>query len=439
TLGCFQLESNLGKTFAKKLKPENIEHLSALVAILRPGSLDSLRDGKSITQHYIDRKNGKEEITYYHPALEPILKTTYAEMIFQEQSMSIAKEIAGFSLQKADMLRKAIGKKIPALMTKLESEFVNGCKDKGIVTEEQGKEIFEWIRASQKYQFNRSHSVSYALNTYLSAYAKAHFTKAFITAYLYYAKGKQKPFDEINALANNAKALNIEIKPPDLRYLNTNFKLIDGVIYFGLTDIKGIGQSVINRLQKTTTLVVERLKKSLDKFTWLDFLIFISQGLTSTGVKALISTGALDYMGISRSRMLYEYDLYNKLSGREQKWCESTLFDKGNWNGGYTSSIQNLSNVLALIIKAPTGRQGGCANKNRLIKLSSLLDMLNDTPYQLVDSPEWVSNTEESLLGISLTHAVVESCDINAANCTCKEWNSKLLKSKIALIAVSID
>ena len=116
TKGCFQLESRLGRSIAKKLKPSNIEELSALISILRPGCLEAIRDGKSVTNHYIDKKNGQESIDYFHPALEPILKTTYGEMIYQEQAMEIAKAIAGFNLQEADMLRKAIGKKKPEEM-----------------------------------------------------------------------------------------------------------------------------------------------------------------------------------------------------------------------------------------------------------------------------------------------------------------------------------
>ena len=119
TKGCFQLESRLGRSMAKKLKPQNIEQLSALISILGPGCLEAVRDGKTVSSHYIDKKNGKESVDYYHPALESILKKTYGEMIYQEQAMEIAKEIAGFDLQEADNLRKAIGKKKPEEMSKL--------------------------------------------------------------------------------------------------------------------------------------------------------------------------------------------------------------------------------------------------------------------------------------------------------------------------------
>ena len=124
TKGCFQLESRLGKSMSKKLKPENVEQLSALISILRPGCLEAIRDGKSVSNHYIDKKNGEESVDYYHPALEGVLKTTYGEMIYQEQAMNIAKHIAGFDLREADNLRKAIGKKNPEAMAKLKKKII---------------------------------------------------------------------------------------------------------------------------------------------------------------------------------------------------------------------------------------------------------------------------------------------------------------------------
>ena len=110
TKGCFQLESRLGRSMAKKLKPSNIEELSALISIMRPGCLEAVRDGKTVSSHYIDKKNGLESVDYFHKALEPALKNTYGEMVYQEQAMEITKAIAGFNLQEADMLRKEIGR-----------------------------------------------------------------------------------------------------------------------------------------------------------------------------------------------------------------------------------------------------------------------------------------------------------------------------------------
>ena len=249
TKGCFQLESRLGRSMAKKLKPENIEQLSALISIMRPGCLEAIRDGKSVSNHYIDRKNNAESIDYFHPSLRPILEPTYGEMIYQEQTMEIARAIAGFDLQEADMLRKAIGKKKAEDMAKVKFKFINGCEKSGIVTTDQADQIFGWIEKSQRYLFNKSHSVSYAINAYLSAYSKAHFPKVFFASYLRFAKDKIDPQAEIKELVQNANEMNISIHIPDIRLLNQLFILYNQEIYFGLTDIKGVGESVFKKIK----------------------------------------------------------------------------------------------------------------------------------------------------------------------------------------------
>jgi len=154
TKGIFQLESNLGKSWSRKLEPKNLEQLSALVSILRPGSLKALIEDKSITQHYIDRAHKREPITYIHDSCKDILEPTLGLMLYQEQTMQISKKIAGFTDIEADKLRKAIGKKKVDLMEKLKSKFVDGCEKTGMVSREKGLEIFEIIEKSARYQFN---------------------------------------------------------------------------------------------------------------------------------------------------------------------------------------------------------------------------------------------------------------------------------------------
>ncbi|HAI40387.1 MAG TPA: DNA polymerase III subunit alpha, partial [Maribacter sp.] len=151
TKGVFQLESNLGKSWAKRVQPKNIEELSALISIIRPGTLKAIVDGKTMTQHFVDRKNGVEEITYLHSSLEPILKGTQGVLVYQEQSMQIAQQLAGFDLQEADNLRKAIGKKKADLMAKVKGSFLKGASKKGVVSDEVAEEIFSWIEKSSRY------------------------------------------------------------------------------------------------------------------------------------------------------------------------------------------------------------------------------------------------------------------------------------------------
>ena len=179
TKGIFQLESNLGRAWSKRLQPTNIEELSALIALIRPGSLKAISDGKSMTQHYVDRKSGLDIIKYLHESLTDILETTKGVLIYQEQSMRIAQDLAGFNLQEADVLRKAIGKKKADLMAKVKTDFLAGCEKVGKVGKETAEEIFGWIEKSSRYSFNKSHAVCYAINSYKSAWYKANYTKQF--------------------------------------------------------------------------------------------------------------------------------------------------------------------------------------------------------------------------------------------------------------------
>jgi len=214
TKGVFQLESSLGRAWSKRAVPRNIEDLAALVSIIRPGCLKAIVDGKSMTQHYVDRKSGNEEIVYIHESLEPILKNTQGVLVYQEQSMEIAQRIAGFNLQQADDLRKAIGKKKAGLMAKIKKRFVEGAVNEAIVSKEDAEEIFSWIEKSSRYAFNKSHAVSYAICGYWSAFAKAHHPLEFYCNYLYYAHGKPDPQEEIRELVRDAKSLGIEYTLP---------------------------------------------------------------------------------------------------------------------------------------------------------------------------------------------------------------------------------
>ncbi len=197
TKGVFQLESNLGRSWSKKLQPEDIEELAALIALIRPGCLKAIIDGKSMTQHFVDRKHKLEEVSYLHESLEEILKPTYGVLVYQEQSMRIAQKLAGFDLKKADDLRKAIGKKKAGLMASIRSDFIEGCKKQQIVDEDTASEIFGWIEKSSRYSFNKSHAVAYAYDSYWSAWYKANHINEFFLSYLYYANEKQDPHQEV--------------------------------------------------------------------------------------------------------------------------------------------------------------------------------------------------------------------------------------------------
>lgn len=412
TKGIFQLESRLGRSIARKLKPENIEQLSALIAILRPGTLEAIRSGKSVTNHYIDKKNGQESLDYFHPSLEPILKTTYGEMIYQEQAMEIAKNIAGFDLQEADMLRKAIGKKKPEEMSKIKTKFLDGSSKVGVVSKEEAEQIFGWIEKSQRYSFNKSHSVSYAINAYLSAYAKAHFPKIFFASYLRFAKDKINPHEEIKALIQNANEMSVTVKVPDLRIMNEFFTLKNNDIYFGLTDIKGVGKSVYEKLTK----IVSSLDKEVSSLSWVEVLVHILLKINSTASKSMIESGALSFCNKTRTSMLFEYELASSLTKKELSFVEGNLQQY--------DSIKNMFNDLL---------SRGKINKNRQKVILDTVHILNNPPYSLVDTPDWIADIEDTNLGCAITCSKVDMYDISMTNTSCREFKTSIVNNNIII------
>ena len=399
TKGCFQLESRLGRMMAKKLKPSNIEELAALISIMRPGCLEAVRDGKTVSNHYIDKKNGEESIDYFHPSLESILSNTYGEMVYQEQAMEIARKIAGFDLQEADMLRKAIGKKKPEEMAKIKKRFIKGSQKSKITNKEQAEEIFNWIEKSQRYSFNKSHAVSYAINAYLSAYAKAHFPRIFFSSYLKFAKDKIDPQAEIKELIQNANEMNIDVYPPDFRLLNQLFVMKKGKIYFGLTDIKGVGLSVYKKIIKITD------EKAIDFNSWHHVLYHILNKINSTAAKALISCGAFDYTKKSRNKMLFDLQILSELTKKELEKIESVL---------------DRDNIQAILLYLSNQK---LQQKRKDIVLQLYASAKNPA-YSLEDSVEWISDSEYSLLGYSITCSKIDMYDISMTNSCCKDFKN---------------
>lgn len=400
TKGVFQLESRLGQSMAKKLKPENIEQLAALISIMRPGCLEAIRDGKSVSNHFIDKKNGLESVDYFSPHLETILKNTYGEMVYQEQAMEIAKEIAGFNLQDADMLRKAIGKKKPEEMAKIKKKFLDGCLSTNKVNENEAEQIFSWIEKSQRYSFNKSHAVSYAINGYLSAHAKAHFPLIFFLSYLRLAKDKINPQEEILELISNAKEMDINVFGPNLSLKNKEFQIKDKNIYFGLTNIKGVGESVYDKLK----ILIEDL--DLVKYSWTQTLFNVLMNINSTAAKALISSGALNYLKISRNKMLYEFNLAQELSPKETQNTINIV------NANPKKDLLDIMRDVYATTKITKPRQA---------KILSIINQLSNPSYSLEDSPEWISDNERELLGCSITCTKTDSYDSSYANTDCKD------------------
>ena len=413
TKGIFQLESNLGRAWSKRLAPENLEELAALIALIRPGCLKAVIDGKSMTQRFVDRKHKKEEVTYLHDSLEDILKPTYGVLVYQEQAMRIAVKLAGFSEMEADNLRKAIGKKKADLMAKVKESFLEGAASQGIVTNEEAEEIFSWIEKSSRYSFNKSHAVAYALDSYWSAFYKANHTKQFFLSYLYYANEKQDPHQEIYELVNEAKLFDIPVKLPKLDRFSDKFAIFGDEIQFGVKDIKGLTGVTGDKAMKAITEASEEINKDPSKFTWMDVLVYVAPKITSTGFKALASIGffSTKKTGVTRNQALYEYLIWRELTKTELKWV-TEKYPEAKW-----TKLEHCFKDLS-----PTKKNGGgCSNVNRSNIISNETDLLKNPPYDLSDDPAWIIEQEVKLLGCPVSLSKVDAVDSSIANTTCKQ------------------
>ena len=333
-------------------------------------------------------------------------------MIYQEQAMQIAQAIAGFNLQEADSLRKAIGKKNAEGMEKIKKPFIEGAIKTGLVKQNEAEEIFGWIQKSQRYSFNASHSVSYAFNAYLCAYAKAHFPKIFFASYLKFAKDKMDSHKEIKELVRNAIEMDIIVANPDLRLMNREFLLKNKIIYFGLTDIKGVGDSVFKKLEKLME------KYEIASLNWIDLLKNILLKINSRAAKALISSGALDYMRKNRTEMLFEFDLLSQLTDKELE-----LFNKA----------VDTDNTLTIIKYLETLLSSNLVTKRRVPTLQSLIESRKNPAYSLIDKIEWLSDSENTLLGVALSCSKLDCYDISMTNTNCKDFKNSVTSKNIII------
>lgn len=400
TKGVFQLESKTGSTWAKKVKPRNIEEVSALVSLIRPGTLNAYFEGKSMAQHYVDRKSGKDEVKYLHPSLEPILKDTYGVLVYQEQSMLIAKEIAGFTEQEADNLRKAIGKKLADLMAKLKITFLEGCKNKGIVSETEAAQIFDWIEASNRYSFNKSHGVSYGVTAYMSAICKARNILKFYEVYLDHARRKQDTQEEIKSLIYDARVHNIEVYPPRIGNLYKDFTIIRDSVYYGISLVKDIGQAESEK-------IIELIQNSDDTKTisWIEILAKYSGEINKKAFIAMINTGFFEGHGRpSRNTMLYEYDIWRSLSDREAQFISSNI-----------ESTENLLHHLNVLVN------NFKVSKPRLDKIMGLIKILQKPTNDLNDYAAWIARVEERHMGVAMTCCASDMGSSDLVDAQCKE------------------
>jgi DNA polymerase III alpha subunit len=426
--GVFQLESNLGRHWVKVLKPVSVDQLGALTALIRPGVLEAKNEkGKSMTQLYCDRKNGTEPIVYEHPALEPILKDDYGILVFQEAAIKIAKAIGGFSLQKADDLRKAMGKKDAELMAKVREQFLAGCKEMEIVDDETAKQIFDNVQKSQRYAFNRAHSMEYGLLAYATAYCKFHFPLRFFCSYLQEADSSLDPKTEVYELVNDARLFDIEVTTTDFKDLKDQFYIVGKSIKFGIVDTEGVGQSVFHAIVDKCNAAEEKLGKRLAELSWLELLLFVLTDVNRTAVINLIEVGAFDYLGLSRTLMTYEYGMIEKLTKKEIEFLRTAKYTPTLVEALKQLGEPKVKTKVKILVDGKqklrtVSKGGGCANVKREAAVRDMINLLENPPYSLKDSLDWIAWTEEKKLGVAITSHKTDSCDLGRVTCSCKEF-----------------
>jgi DNA polymerase-3 subunit alpha len=311
--GIFQLESSGMRQIVRDLKPSSLEDISSILALYRPGPLDA-----GLIPKFINRKHGREAIDFAHQKLEPILQETYGIMVYQEQIMRIAQDLAGYSLGEADLLRRAMGKKKKSEMEKHQSIFVSGATERG-VDPRIAEALFEQMVLFAEYCFNKSHSTAYGAVTYQTAYLKAHYPVAYMAALLTVNAGTT---DKVQRYIANCNAMGIEVMPPDVNASGIDFTPVGDRILFGLSAVRNLGDGAIRALIEA--------RSSDGPFRSLADLCDRIPGTTLNrrAMESLIHCGALDGLEASanRAQLMADLDLI-------ADWAASRARDRASGQG----------------------------------------------------------------------------------------------------------
>jgi len=333
TIGLFQIESDGMQSLNERLSPTNFEDIIAVLALYRPGPMES-----GMLDDFIERKHGRAKITYMFPELEPILKPTYGVIVYQEQVMQIVQTIGGFTLGGADVVRRAMGKKIKEEMDRLKGEFADGASKKGF-DREKAEELFDLIVKFAGYGFNKSHSAAYAMVTFETSYLKAYYPAEFMSALL---TSEADNTDKIVKYVDEVKRLGIDLLPPSITHSQISFAPShdeeSDAILFGLGAIKGVGSKAIE------SILEAREEKEFEDLS--DFVARIDSSKVNKRVlEALIKSGAMDSFGYSRRAMLDQIEKIVTVAGevnRAKKMAENSLFGEDSELTNIKVEIDNL-------------------------------------------------------------------------------------------------
>ncbi|MDP3731256.1 MAG: DNA polymerase III subunit alpha, partial [bacterium] len=285
----FQLESGGMQRYLKQLKPTELEDIISMVALYRPGPMDSIPD-------FIAQKHGKKKIIYLHSSLKPILEKTYGVIVTQDQVLEIARSFSGFTYSQADILRKAVGKKIKKLLDEQKEKFITGAKNTQKIEAELAEKVWNFIEPFAGYGFNRAHAAAYATIAYQTAWLKAHYPVEFMSAVL---TSEKADVERIAVLIEECKKMKIEVLPPDVNESFMNFSVVDGKnqIRFGLLAIKNVGHNVVE------AILMERKERG-PYASISDFVSRVSsKDLNKKSLESMIKAGVFDKLG-ERNQLL---------------------------------------------------------------------------------------------------------------------------------------
>ncbi len=301
TVAVFQVESRGFRDLLKRVRPESIADLTAIIALYRPGPIQS-----GMLEDYVARKQGKRRIEYFLPQLKEVLEETYGVVVYQEQVMKIAQVVAGFTAAEADTLRRAMGKKKKNVMAENKEKFIKGAVERGVPAE-AASELFDKLAKFAGYGFNKSHAAAYAVLAYRTAYLKARYPIEFMTANLMTEYGNT---DRVAALVREAQRLGIEIQPPDINLSDVNFRISGDKIIYGLSGLKNVGEAAAE-------IIVKERQKHGDFKSFDDFLDrILSRKVNKKVVESLIKAGAFDRFNENRAQLLEYLKLRRSKNGQ---------------------------------------------------------------------------------------------------------------------------
>ena len=330
TVAVFQFESRGMRELLKRAMPDTFEDIIALAALFRPGPL-----GSGMDREWVDRKHGRTEVTYPHPALEPVLKPTYGVIVYQEQVMQIAQVLAGYSLGGADLLRRAMGKKKPEEMAKERAKFEAGSAERG-VDPKTATQIFDLMEKFAEYGFNKSHSAAYALVAYQTAWLKVHYPAEFMAAVM---SSDMDNTDKVVMFLDETRALGIDVRMPDVNASAYMFEAKeDGSIRYGLGAVKGVGRGACEA-------IADERRANGPYADLLDFCKRVdSTKLNRRTLEALIHAGALDGLAPTRASLMLQLPEVLKATDQITK----------NRNAGMVDMFGNAAGAPDIAIDLPT-------------------------------------------------------------------------------------